>query len=302
MELFPQITAAVRANIRTLELAAAQVHESLHFRCCLGLILRVGNLLNRGTPRANAHGFEVHVLPSLAAIKSSRDTQYSLLHYVARDLKREVDAEVAREAEEAAEAEATARRAAEAAANAQEGRGGAGGDEVGDDGRGNKVSSPIPCRCTDDGGSGGRRQRHQRVSSWGGDVPSEVKELRTREHTRERAPGTAPASAGEAEAAEGEDEALVEAEEAAVLEAAAQEGAVLQLRHELRLLPDAKEATELLGSIEVQISHMRSELYQARDPACDPARDPARDPTRAICHPVTQCLNSRATLPRDPTP
>ena len=52
-----------------------QLQQSLAFRCCLRLTLRVGNMLNRGTPRSNAKGFEVHVLPSLSAIKSSRDTQ-----------------------------------------------------------------------------------------------------------------------------------------------------------------------------------------------------------------------------------
>ena len=52
--------------------------------CCLGLCLRVGNVLNRNTPRGNARAFEVGVLPSLGAIKSCSDTGYSLLHHIAR--------------------------------------------------------------------------------------------------------------------------------------------------------------------------------------------------------------------------
>ena len=43
---------------------------------CLALCLRVGNALNRGTARGNARGFDVGVLPSLAAIKASTDTQF----------------------------------------------------------------------------------------------------------------------------------------------------------------------------------------------------------------------------------
>jgi len=206
MQLFPQLTAAVRANIQTLELAAAQVRDSFTFRCCLGLCLRVGNLLNRGTPRANARGFEVHVLPSLSAIKSSKDTQYSLLHFVARELKREV--EDVRKAQAEAEQEA---------------------------------------------------EHESEQESEGTDVEGEASDNAKRKGEEE----SKGAGVSKLDGSAREEEPWNELEEA-VFEAEAQEKAVRQLKHELRLMPDANEGTELLGSIEVQIGHIRSELYQVR--------------------------------------
>ena len=51
----------------------------------LSLCLKIGNILNRGSARGNAKGFDVSVLPSLAAIKASTDTQFSLLHFIAQE-------------------------------------------------------------------------------------------------------------------------------------------------------------------------------------------------------------------------
>ena len=82
--------------LQVLEGAAAQVLSSASLRACLGLVLRLGNVLNRGTPRGHAAGFDVSVLPTLAAVKSSTDTSISLLHYVAAvmcDPSRETDGE-----------------------------------------------------------------------------------------------------------------------------------------------------------------------------------------------------------------
>jgi hypothetical protein len=62
------------------------VLESPALRSCLQLCLQVGNALNGGTPRGAARGFRLDVLPSLSAVKSSVDTQYSLMHFIAAAL------------------------------------------------------------------------------------------------------------------------------------------------------------------------------------------------------------------------
>jgi hypothetical protein len=65
------------------------VLESPALRSCLQLCLQVGNALNGGTSRGAARGFRIDVLPSLSAVKSSSDTQYSLMHFLAAALDAE---------------------------------------------------------------------------------------------------------------------------------------------------------------------------------------------------------------------
>ena len=104
MQLFRQLVAATRQSIAELQAAAEQVQASPTLRACLGLCLKVGNALNEGTARGNARGFEVRVLPSLAALKSSTNTNYSLMHMLAAELGREL--RVAARARRRGEAEA----------------------------------------------------------------------------------------------------------------------------------------------------------------------------------------------------
>ena len=83
MCLFTQLVGATRASIRTMRDLAAEVINSQTLATTLALTLRVGNILNRGTARGCARAFDVDVLPSLAAVKASTDTRYSLLHFIA---------------------------------------------------------------------------------------------------------------------------------------------------------------------------------------------------------------------------
>ena len=103
--LLPQQTAQLDASICTLHAAAASVRESPTLRRCLALTLRLGNSLNRGTARGAAVGFDVAVLPSLASVKSSADTSYSLLHFVAAALQRDAEEQAAEKEAEAVEVE-----------------------------------------------------------------------------------------------------------------------------------------------------------------------------------------------------
>lgn len=75
--------------------------ESPALRSCLQLCLQVGNALNGGTSRGAARGFRIDVLPSLSAVKSSADTQYSLMHFLAAALDAEAGGDAARQGEEA---------------------------------------------------------------------------------------------------------------------------------------------------------------------------------------------------------
>ncbi len=84
---FEQSVASVGAAVYVLQSAASRVLSSDALRTSLGLILRLGNALNRGTPRGHAAGFDVSVLPTLAAVKSTTDTSISLLHHVAAILQ-----------------------------------------------------------------------------------------------------------------------------------------------------------------------------------------------------------------------
>ena len=59
--------------------------HSLALRSCLALCLRIGNTLNRGTARGNAGGFDLTVLPTLAAVKSAEDKSLSLMHVIAQE-------------------------------------------------------------------------------------------------------------------------------------------------------------------------------------------------------------------------
>ena len=115
--LLPQLLQATAASISLLAAAPRAVRQSSALRRCLGLCLRVGNALNRGTARGDAAGFDVSVLPSLAAVKATgggkggeggkgdKGVCDSLLHCVAAEMARDAaeDAEGAGEDAETAE-------------------------------------------------------------------------------------------------------------------------------------------------------------------------------------------------------
>ena len=102
MGLFAQLLAATAQSIETLVAAPRAARASAALRRCLGMCLRVGNVLNRGTARGGAAGFDLSVLPSLAAVKAtSADAKgVSLLHCVAAELRREQEQEQEQEQEE----------------------------------------------------------------------------------------------------------------------------------------------------------------------------------------------------------
>ena len=91
--LFPLHIASASESIASLRGSTGRVQASQTLRRCLAICLRVGNALNRGTPRGMALGFDLAVLPTLASVKASNDTSYSLLHFVVSALQREFDAE-----------------------------------------------------------------------------------------------------------------------------------------------------------------------------------------------------------------
>ena len=113
----PQLLQATAASISLLAAAPRAVRQSSALRRCLGLCLRVGNALNRGTARGDAAGFDVSVLPSLAAVKATgggkggeggkgdKGVCDSLLHCVAAEMARDAaeDAEGAGEDAETVE-------------------------------------------------------------------------------------------------------------------------------------------------------------------------------------------------------
>ena len=99
---FGQHASSISAAIAQLHTAASRVTASSALRRCFAVCLRVGNTLNRGTARAGAVGFDLAVLPTLGAVKSSSDTSYSLLHFMATLLQREEEEEAA-EGEQAKE-------------------------------------------------------------------------------------------------------------------------------------------------------------------------------------------------------
>ena len=113
----PQLLQATAASISLLAAAPRAVRQSSALRRCLGLCLRVGNALNRGTARGDAVGFDVSVLPSLAAVKATgggkggeggkgdKGVCDSLLHCVAAEMARDAaeDAEGAGEDAETVE-------------------------------------------------------------------------------------------------------------------------------------------------------------------------------------------------------
>ena len=96
--LLPQLLQATAASIHLLAAAPRAVCQSAALRRCLGLCLRLGNALNRGTARGDAAGFDVSVLPSLAAVKATgggkggeggKGVCDSLLHCVAAEMARD---------------------------------------------------------------------------------------------------------------------------------------------------------------------------------------------------------------------
>jgi hypothetical protein len=96
--LLPQLLQATAASISLLAAAPRAVRQSAALRRCLGLCLRLGNALNRGTARGDAAGFDVSVLPSLAAVKATgggkggeggKGVCDSLLHCIAAEMARD---------------------------------------------------------------------------------------------------------------------------------------------------------------------------------------------------------------------
>ncbi|KXZ54482.1 hypothetical protein GPECTOR_4g547 [Gonium pectorale] len=75
----------VKELVEVVDRAVHAVRESTTLRMLLGHILAVGNTLNEGTVRAEAAGYKLDALLSLAAIKAA-DRSTSLLHWMVEDL------------------------------------------------------------------------------------------------------------------------------------------------------------------------------------------------------------------------
>merc|ERR1711971_110721 len=85
---FDARNADAKAQVNAMTAAVECVRNSQMLKQLLSLILQLGNVLNVGSARANAQGFESEVLLKLSETKSSvsdeNPTQTSLLHYVAK--------------------------------------------------------------------------------------------------------------------------------------------------------------------------------------------------------------------------
>ena len=111
----PQLLQATHRRLHQPARRSA-ARQSAALRHCLGLCLRLGNTLDRGTARRRGGLREVSVLPSLAAVKATggdKGVCDSLLHCVAAQMAHDAS-EVAEDLEEAKEVEAAAAAAAEA--------------------------------------------------------------------------------------------------------------------------------------------------------------------------------------------
>ena len=243
--------------LQVLEGAAAQVLSSASLRACLGLILRLGNVLNRGTPRGHAAGFDVSVLPTLAAVKSSTDTSISLLHYVAAvmcDPSRETDGEGAAaipsalkvEAVKPAKVEVATPAKVEAAAERLAGTGGtfdvaldAAADVEMERAALSSLAEIDPATNVCDADADGTISQEPGSS---GSSPTSV------------VPKAEPKEPKEGEA-EAEAEAKAKAKKVDL---------VLELRNELGEMPSVNEATDLLASVEGQINNLTAELTKVR--------------------------------------
>lgn len=72
----------VRRDLDTLCAAFRELAENEALHQLLKVILRVGNVMNTGTAQGNAAGFRLSLLPKLPDIKSSVDSQLTLVHYL----------------------------------------------------------------------------------------------------------------------------------------------------------------------------------------------------------------------------
>jgi len=73
---------ALRASIKNIQVACAEVLGSNHLRFVLATVLGVGNTLNEGTFAGNARGFKVETLLRLGDVKST-DGKTDLMKYLA---------------------------------------------------------------------------------------------------------------------------------------------------------------------------------------------------------------------------
>ena len=283
--LFPQHVSSVVASIATMHAAAVAVPRAPTLKTCLALCLRLGNVLNRGTPRGNAAAFDLAILPTLGSIKATGDTSYSLLHFVAAQLQRVVDAKAKERAADGLDDAA----ACDAA------------DGVTADGAPSPAEEPTPAglnqllsRCADadaqqaeaDGeaegfaaifgaakenrGNGGMRGRSVSIAS------TESNESDT-SSSGACGGGVSGVSGGGACGDEGAPDA------------------VATLRQELLSLREAGDAMEIVGSIEASILKLRSELQYVRN---ELAQLPPKPPAPALLYgyPIVQTLDASRVL------
>eukprot|EP00048_Salpingoeca_helianthica_P016237 m.231210 g.231210 ORF g.231210 m.231210 type:complete len:1066 (+) comp18280_c0_seq1:77-3274(+) len=78
---FPERVAAVLASIESVLNASNAVTSSKALTAVLELVLALGNYMNRG-PRGNAHAFRIGSLLKIADTKSSKQKDFTLLHFL----------------------------------------------------------------------------------------------------------------------------------------------------------------------------------------------------------------------------
>lgn len=80
--LFNGFASQALSTLEKISSAILQVSSSKSFKSFLGLVLTIGNRLNKNTSRGNAKGFDLRVLIKLSLVKSA-DRKTSLLRFIA---------------------------------------------------------------------------------------------------------------------------------------------------------------------------------------------------------------------------
>lgn len=90
---FPEQIQEIRTKIKYCEQAQFSIQNSKHFKDLLEIVLSLGNFLNQGTKKGNAHGFKLSDLNKLKDTKSHQRT--TLLDFLITSIKTSERKEVA---------------------------------------------------------------------------------------------------------------------------------------------------------------------------------------------------------------
>ncbi|KAJ6248594.1 protein diaphanous [Anaeramoeba flamelloides] len=83
---FQETIDSVEPQIRYLEKASTDLKGSQEFKTLMQIILKMGNLMNGGSFRGGAMGFNLEILPKLKDTKSTKDRSLNFMHFFAKVL------------------------------------------------------------------------------------------------------------------------------------------------------------------------------------------------------------------------